>query len=170
MEKTLHVINQMLSEGLFARYAIGGGIAALFYLEPIATFDLDIFIILPEESAPLVSLSPLYEWLKGKGYRLQKEQVIIEGIPVQFIPVYNELVKEGVLHAVERIYGSTRTFVLCPEYLIAIMLQASRPKDIERLLRFFEEAEVSDEKLDSVLSQHNLKETYNNFRKKYYGK
>jgi hypothetical protein len=118
----------------------------------------------------VVSLSPLYEWLKGKGYRLQKEQVIIEGIPVQFIPVYNELVKEGVLHAVERIYGSIKTFVLRPEYLIAIMLQASRPKDIERLLRFFEEAEVSDEKLDSVLSKHNLKETYNNFRKKYYGK
>ena len=32
MEKAIQVVNQMKSEGLFSSYAIGGGIAALFYI------------------------------------------------------------------------------------------------------------------------------------------
>ena len=82
MEKTLKVINQMRAEGLFSKYAIGGGIATLFYIEPIATFDLDIFIIISETPGLLVSLSPLYDWLTQKGYKAEKEQIIIEGIPI----------------------------------------------------------------------------------------
>jgi len=53
MEQTLKIINLMQEEKLFATYAIGGGIAALFYIEPITTFDLDIFIILPESAGIL---------------------------------------------------------------------------------------------------------------------
>ncbi len=64
MEKTLHLINKMQKEGLFQKYAIGGGIATLFYIEPVATFDLDIFIILSDETESLVSLSHLYQWLQ----------------------------------------------------------------------------------------------------------
>jgi len=169
MEKPLNVINQMQAEGLFAKYAIGGGIAALFYIEPIATFVLDIFIILPETSKALVSLSPLYDWLARKGYETEKEQVNIEGIPVQFIPVYNDLVKDAVQDAIEKTYGETKTFVLQPEYLVAIMLQTLRPKDRDRLIRFLDESELSLAKLDAVLSKHALKTAYDDFRRQYYG-
>jgi len=168
MEKPLKVINQMQLEGLFTKYAIGGGIASLFYIEPMATFDLDIFIILPETSGALVSLSPLYDWLAQRGYETEKEQVIIEGIPVQFIPVYNDLVKDGVQNAVEKRYGNTKTFVLQQEYLVAIMLQTLRPKDRERLIKFLDEAELSSEELDAILTKHSLKVAYDNFRRRYY--
>ncbi len=168
MEKPLKVINQMQLEGLFTKYAIGGGIASLFYIEPIATFDLDIFIILPETSGALVSLSPLYDWLAQRGYETEKEQVIIEGIPVQFIPVYNDLVKDGVQNAVEKRYGNTKTFVLQQEYLVAIMLQTLRPKDRDRLIKFLDEAELSSEELDAILTKHSLKAAYDNFRRRYY--
>ena len=49
MRKTLEVINELKEEGLIKDYVVGGGIAALFYIEPFLTYDLDISTILPEE-------------------------------------------------------------------------------------------------------------------------
>lgn len=169
MEKALTVISEAQKVGLFHAYAIGGGIAALFYIEPIATFDLDIFIILPESSDLLVSLSPLYSWLEKRGYKPSKELVIIESIAVQFIPVYNDLVKEGVINAVEKKYGDAPISVLRPEYLIAIMLQTFRPKDKDRLLKFLQETTIDYALLDSILNKFNLKDSFEAFKGRYYG-
>lgn len=168
MKKTLSIINRMQEEDLFKKYAIGGGIASLFYIEPVATFDLDIFIILNESEKFLLSLSPLYDWLKEKNYTEVKEHVIIEGIPVQFIPVYNELVNEAVLKAERKKYEDITTFVLRPEYLIAIMLKTNRTKDKERLLKMIDEAEISNEQLEKILAEHGLTSAYKKFRKKFY--
>lgn len=83
MKYTLKVINEMKRRRLFVDYAIGGGIATLFYVEPFLTYDLDIFII-PSGSKVsdkgLIDLSPIFEYLKGKGYRWESEHIIIEGI------------------------------------------------------------------------------------------
>ena len=167
MEKTLKIINQMRKDGLFSHYAIGGGIAALFYIEPLTTFDLDIFIILPEQKSPLVSLTPIYKWLKKRGYKAEKEQITIEGIPVQFIPVYNDLIEDAVKDAAEKPYKKISTYVLKPEYLVAIMLQTFRPKDRERLVRFFEQAKISEKILKPILEKHKLVPVYNKFRRNF---
>ena len=168
MEKALQIINQMHHEGIFEHYAIGGGIAALFYVEPFVTFDLDIFVILRDDAGPLVSLSPIYDWLLRRGYVPQKEYIVIEGIPVQFIPVYNDLVKDAVLDACEQKYGNRTTFALKKEYLLAIMLQTGRPKDRERLGRLWEEAKMSTELLDAILVKHGLKDAFDRFRRSFY--
>lgn len=160
----------MQTEGLFEKYAIGGGIAALFYIEPITTFDLDVFVILPSTSQLLISLTPIYTWLEKRGFRAEKEQIIIEGVPVQFIPVYNELIKEAVLNAVEKKYGTTNTRVLLPEYLMAIMLQTSRPKDKERLLKFIETVDIAVDLFNSILIRYGLKEKYENLKDIFNGK
>jgi hypothetical protein len=170
MEKTISVLNQMQTDGLFEKHAIGGGIAALFYIEPIATFDLDVFVILPSSSQLLISLMTIYAWLAKRGYRAEKEQIIIEGVPVQFIPVYNELIKESVLNAVEKKYGATDTRILLPEYLMAIMLQTSRPKDKERFLKFLEDVDISIDLLNSILVRYGLKEKYENLKGIFDGK
>lgn len=166
----MEIINKMQNEGLYSSYAIGGGIAALFYIEPITTFDLDIFIILPESTKKIISRAPIYSWLKQEGYKPDKEQVMIEGIPVQLIPTYNDLIKDGVLNASKRKYGKVTTRVLIPEYLIAIMLQTMRPKDKERLITIFDNYNVSQELLDSILSKHKLTTVYKKFMGRYYGK
>lgn len=170
MEHTLKIINQMQRESLFATYAIGGGIAALFYIEPITTFDLDIFVIRPESSGLIVFLSPIYAWLEEKGYHPDNEQVIIEGVPVQFIPTYNDLVSDAVSNAVEQRYGNTVTRVLSAEYLIAIMLQTYRAKDKDRLVKFMDEADISMTVLNSILEKHHLTDTFERFRREYYDK
>jgi hypothetical protein len=43
IREAIATINQMQSDGIIGRYAIGGAVGATFYLEPIATLDVDIF-------------------------------------------------------------------------------------------------------------------------------
>ena len=44
MKATLEVINRMQADGVIGQYAIGGAVGATFYLEPVATLDIDIFV------------------------------------------------------------------------------------------------------------------------------
>ncbi len=168
MEKALQIINQMQQDGIIKKYAIGGGIAAIFYIEPITTFDLDVFVLLPDNAALLTSLTPIYDWLQKRGYYPEKEQILIEGIPVQFMPAYNKLVNEAVANASEITYGKTPTYILNPEYLLAIMLQTFRPQDRQRIIMFLDEADYSVDLLDHVLRRHDLKEKYEKFRSDFY--
>ena len=46
MEKVLKVLNRMEKEGIIKKYCIGGGIATVFYIEPLLTYDVDIFLYL----------------------------------------------------------------------------------------------------------------------------
>jgi hypothetical protein len=134
LEKTLQILNELETRGLVKKYAIGGGIAVLYYAEPILTFDLDVFCLLPEQEGRPVTLSPIYSYLKDKGYKSDEEHIIIEGLPVQFIPVYNKLVEEALDNAVTIKYKKVNTRIVSIEYLLAIMLQTSRPKDRERII------------------------------------
>jgi hypothetical protein len=66
MEKTLKVLNTLEHDGVIEKYAIGGAMGATFYIEPVLTFDLDIFVVLPQKGA-LLTRAPLYEALRMKG-------------------------------------------------------------------------------------------------------
>jgi predicted nucleotidyltransferase len=168
MEKTLKVIRELKKNGAIKDYAIGGAIAALYYVEPLLTYDLDIFFIPVEESLDV--LSPIYNHLKKIGYKTHKEHMIIEGVPVQFIPVYNELIKEAVENSVETKYGRIKTKVIGVEYLIAIMIQTFRPKDRERIVKIVEETEIDLKVLEKILKKYSLDEKFIKFRGMYYGK
>ncbi|MBD3322033.1 MAG: hypothetical protein GF350_13125 [Chitinivibrionales bacterium] len=160
MEKTLQVINKLQETGLINKYAIGGAMAATFYVEPILTYDLDIFIILPE-SISLAPLSSIYEYLQNKGYTVEKECILIEGIPVQFLPAYNKLLNEALENADEVSYGTTATFALKIEYLSAICLQTERQKDKERVRLFKEEAKIDMALLQTILRKFGLERKWN---------
>lgn len=162
MENTIQIINQLKEEKLIIDYAIGGAIASMFYIEASATFDLDIFIKIDTEENKLISLSPIYDWLKEKGYFFEKEHAIIEGVPVQFIPAYNELTEDALLYSIETKYGNTSTKVISKEYLIAIMIDTFRTKDKERALKFIEANQINKEILKTILAKHDLLTKYNN--------
>ena len=170
MENILKIINEMEEQGLIGAYAISGGIAVIFYVEPILTYHLDIFFLPTEDEKPLLSLSPIYDYLKRKGYHADKEHIIINQTPVQFIPVYNDLIQEAVKNAKLTKYKKTKTHVLKAEYLVAIMLQTFRPKDKERIIKLLDEAKVSMQYLKEILKRHNLLEKFNHFLKVYYEK
>ncbi len=134
MENTLAIINQLEQAGIIGRYAIGGAVAATRYVEPIQTYDLDIFVILPVAPSGLLSLTPINSELIQRGGIPQGEFILVEGWPVQFLPVYNALTEEALAQAVEVEFGSTPTRVLSAEHLAAIMLETGRPKDHVRLI------------------------------------
>lgn len=170
MEQTIATLNQMLADHIFASYAIGGGIAAIFYIEPVATFDLDVFVLLPDDTGGIVSLSSIYSWLEKHGYKPDKEQVTIEGVPVQFIPAYNDLVRDAIGKAVQKNYGNTLASVATLEYLMAIMLQTGRSKDRDRLMKFMAETDFDEKLLSAILEKHHLTDVFREFKRKYYGK
>jgi len=51
--KTLQALNQMVADGIVEQYAIAGAVAALNYIEPSVTEDLDILISFEIQPAPL---------------------------------------------------------------------------------------------------------------------
>ena len=167
MEKTLTVINKLEQEGLIGRYAIGGAVAATRYIEPTQTYDLDIFVLLPLSPAGLISISPIYDYLKQLGYTASGESVVIEGWPVQFLPVYNQLTEEALEHAIEVQFGTTPTWVLSAEYLAAIMLETGRPKDHARLIQFFEFEAIDRTILKTIIERHGLKGNWETFRRRF---
>jgi hypothetical protein len=158
MEKALRIVNSLQKSGVIKSYAIGGGIAAIFYIEPVLTYDLDIFFVPSAEGMDI--LSPLYRELKKKGCRAENEVVMIEGVAVQFIPVYNDLIKEAVEAAVESNYKRVKTRIVRPEYLLAIALQTNRPKDRERAAMLLEQARFDPKRLVRLLSSYRLSERF----------
>ena len=156
MEKTLQVLNDLAREGVLSRYAIGGAMGATFYVEPVLTFDLDIFVHLPQSAEGLLTLEPLYDVLRVRGYKEEGECVNIEGVPVQFLPAHNDLLAEALAEAREVSYEQTPTRVLRAEHLVAIALQTGRDKDRERVRLLREEAMLDKDYLAGVLARHGL--------------
>jgi len=168
MEKAIKIVNELQRRRLIKKYAIGGGIATIYYVEPILTYDLDIFFIQPEEEKEIMSISSIYDFLETKGYKPHKEHIIIEDLPVQFLPAYNELIREAIENAVEVKYKKTKTRIFRAEYLVAIMIQTSRPKDKERMIKILDEAEIEKGYLTKILRKYGLKEKFERFVRLYY--
>jgi hypothetical protein len=166
MKATLNVINQMQADGVIGSYAIGGAVGATFYLEPVATLDIDIFVSFQKAGA-LLTVSPIYDYLTARGYRAEKEYIIIENWPVQFLPPVNALVEEALALAVATQIENVPTRVMTAEHLTAIALQTGRAKDFSRMLQFIESGTLDANRLDQILSQHGLLAKWEEFGHKF---
>src|SRR5688572_29250797 len=129
-------INQMEADRVIDRYAIGGAVGATFYLEPVSTLDVDVFVLLasPGGSA-LLSLTPVYDYLLPRGYRAEGEYVHIGNWPVQFLPPAGPLEEEAIACARETDVETVPVRVMTAEHLVAIALSTGRPKDFSRILQ-----------------------------------
>jgi hypothetical protein len=163
MEKALRVIKDMARQGIIKAYAIGGGIAATYYIEPVLTYDLDIFFIPASEGLDV--LATIYEYTRERGFSAKAEAILIEGFPVQFIPAYNDLVREAVENAATLKYRDVEARVVTAEYLAAIALQTGRAKDRERLVRLLEDAVIDRAVLGRILDYFGLTDKFKKFEK-----
>jgi hypothetical protein len=59
MKETLRVLNELEQSGVIGRYAIGGAVGAIFYMEPFLTYDLHVFVALPATGRALLTLDVL---------------------------------------------------------------------------------------------------------------
>ena len=83
MEKALKILNEMKRKKIIGQYAIGGGVAAIRYMESILTYDVDIFFIPSTPDALLLDMTPMITFLRSKGGKADKECIILEGTPIQ---------------------------------------------------------------------------------------
>ena len=167
MKETLEAIHRMRADGVIGAYAIGGAVGATFYLEPMATMDVDVFVSFKETGSGLISLAPIYAYLKAKGYELRGEYVVIGGWPVQFLPSADALGEEAVAEAVAAEVEGSPTRVMTAEHLVAIALQLGRAKDHARILQFTEAGVLDTGKLDSILDRHGLREKWTRFERRF---
>lgn len=168
MNGTLEMINRMQADGIIGRYAIGGAVGATFYLEPVATADVDVFVMLPTApGSPLLSLSPIYEYLTARGCHLEGERIVIGDWPVQFLPPHSALDEEALAEAVGTEVDGIRTWVLSAEHLVAIALQTGRTKDFARIVQFLEQDAVNAQRLSRILEMHGLISQWERFKSKY---
>jgi hypothetical protein len=162
----LKVLNKLRDNRLLEDYAIGGGIAVLYYTEPVLTYDFDVICVFPE-SGLLVDPSPVFEYLRNEGYVFGKgDRVDIEEIPVQFIPASEGLVEEALKNAVHVTISGVETRILAVEYLVAIMLQLNRPKDRAKIDLLINNEEVIHDasKLHDILMNHDLVSKWQRFK------
>ncbi len=135
----IKIINKMLEEKVFENYALGDALAVIFYTEPIVTQDVDIFFQVKEAENDLMILAPIYDYLTNKGFEAKAEHIIIEGLPIQFLPAFNDLTGEAIENANEFELEDTTIRVMSPEYLAAIMLDTGRTKDFWWCRKFYAE-------------------------------
>jgi hypothetical protein len=166
--RVIAILNKMVTDGVIERYAIGGAVGATFYLEPLATLDVDIFVAFRQESGKaLISPRPIFDYLTAHGGKIEGEYVVIAGWPVQFLPPTSPLVEEALTEAVTVDVESTPARVFTAEHLAAVALQTGRAKDKARLLQFIEAGALEAKRFQTILSRHDLRDRWREFERKF---
>jgi hypothetical protein len=164
LRRTIEVITKLAEQGVIQQYAIAGAVAALNYIEPTLTEDLDILVSVAdfEHTSGLILLTPIEKALADMGYNQRTDVGIsVEGWPVQFIPVASALDEEALEKAIELEIDLTgdlplKARSLRAEHVVAIAIKLGRLKDLARVQAFLEQRAVDLSALKSVLERHHL--------------
>jgi hypothetical protein len=168
IREVIQIINQMQADGVIEGYAVGGAVGATFYLEPVATLDVDIFVTFkPEAGSNIISPQRIYDYLTAHGGMVQDEYIVISGWPVQFLPPTGPLVEEALTLAVEKNVAGTPVRVFTAEHLAAIALQTGRAKDKARLLQFIEDGVLDSAGFQAIITRHGLVAAWQRFEQQF---
>jgi hypothetical protein len=172
MRKTIEVVAKLAELGAFRSYAIAGAVAALNYIEPTLTEDLDILISVGDferRASGLILLTPIEKALKEMGYADRSDVgFMIEGWPVQFLPAASPLDEEALEEAIEIEIDSIgqlplKARCLRAEHLAAIAVKVGRLKDLARVQAFLEQKAVDLPALKKILIRHGLMQNWLSF-------
>jgi hypothetical protein len=93
----LRAANELVSAGLIEDYALGGALAAIYYVEPFTTYDADIIFVAKDKTLS-AGIPAIYSHLQSKGWRVEREHLLVNDFPVQFL-VASGLTEEAVRNA-----------------------------------------------------------------------
>ncbi len=165
LRKTIEVITRLAERRVIDNYAIAGAVAALAYIEPMLTEDLDILVsvdVFEKRPSGLLLLSPIETALADMGYTERTGLGYkVEGWPVQFLPAASRLDEEALEQAVELDIAGPgepplKARCLSAEHVVAIALKLGRLKDLARIQAFLQQDSVALDRLKTVLERHNL--------------
>lgn len=168
IREVVATLNQMEADGVIDRYAIGGAVGATFYLEPVATLDVDVFVALRLEQGQLIARpKAIIDYLAARGCSMKGEYVMIAGWPVQFLPPTGPLVEEALVEAKQADVDGVPARVFSADHLAAIALQTGRAKDKARLLQFVEEGALDTARFQEIVRRHGLVEIWAKFERQF---
>jgi len=146
--RALETLNGLKKEGIIKDYAIGGGYAVNYYLEPSYTYDLDVLVLLGSDA----DYHALYKHFRETGNRIENIYIMIGNLPVQFLPSFiSPLFDEAIRKARRITVEGTPGKVVRVEHLIALLLVSFRAKDKIHVLSL---SELADRKmLDEILKR-----------------
>jgi len=170
MKKVFEVLNQMVTDGAIENYAVAGAIGAMFYIEAFSTQDIDVLTLLPKSTGSLIAELPGWKYLQEHGYtEIRGEAIVVDGWPLQLLPVGDALEREAYLIAQTLNYEGTRVRVVLAEHLVAIMLKVGRLKDYARIQTFLSQDAVDIERLEEIIGRHGLESKWAEFRRRFLG-
>ena len=147
--------NELVSAGLIKDYALGGALAAIYYVEPFKTYDADI-IFVATDSTLNAGIPAIYSHLQSKGWRVEREHLLVNDFPVQFLAA-SGLTEEAVRNATPIEYEGVPAKVFRSEYIIAIAASVGRHKDLARIEQLLKHAKIDKTLLDDILRRYKLK-------------
>jgi hypothetical protein len=150
----LRAANELVSAGLIKDYALGGALAAIYYTEPITTYDADIIFVASDKTLS-AGIPAIYSHLQSKGWRVEREHLLIGNFPVQFLAA-SGLTEEAVREGRPVQYEGVPAKVFRPEYIIAIAASVGRHKDFARIEQMLDQVKVDKTFLDDILRRYSL--------------
>ncbi len=155
MKAVLKLLNQLVADDVISSYAIGGSMAAFYYIEATHTEDVDAFVIIPQKRL-LLTLEPIYTAAKKLGAVVHGEHLQVGDWKLQILQPKNALVEEALKEARTVKLHGVSTRVMDAEHLCAVMVDTGRPKDKLRLHEFVKAKKVKLEELTRLCEKFDL--------------
>ena len=151
----LRVANELISADFIEDYALGDALAAIYYVEPFTTYDADIFFVTKDKTLT-AGIPAIYSHLQSKGWRVEREHLLINDFPVQFLAA-SGLTEEAVRKAKPIEYEGVPAKVFRPEYIIAVAARVGQYKDLARIEQLMAQVQIDRAALDDILRRYKLK-------------
>ena len=151
----LRASNGLIAAKLIEDWALGGALAAIYYVEPFTTYDADIFFI-PADKSLTAGIPAIYAHLQAEGWQVEREHLLVRGFPVQFLAASG--VTEEAVREAERIeFEGVSAKVFRAEHIVAIAASVGRAKDKARIEQMLQQAGLDKTQLKKILQRHKLK-------------
>lgn len=155
LAEVLRAANALVAAGLIEDWALGGALAAIYYVEPFTTYDADIFFI-PKDRGLTAGIPGIHAHLQSQGWHVEGERLIIRGFPVLFLAAAG-LTEEAVREAERFDYEGVPARAFRAEHIVAIAAGVGRAKDKARIEQLFQQANLDQSRLENIMQRHNLK-------------
>ncbi len=154
LAEVLRAANGLVAAKLIEDWALGGALAAIYYVEPFATYDADIFFI-PREKSLSAGIPEIYAHLQSEGWQIEREHLLLKAFPVQFLAA-SGLTEEAVREAERIEFEGVPAKIFRAEHIVAIAASVGRQKDKARIEQLLQQAELDRTYLEDLIQRYKL--------------
>lgn len=144
----LNTIRHLKKRKIIRDYVLIGAVAAMFYLEPSQTEDIDVILLANTDDEFFQTFRQITEVAEG----MSGMHHILNGVPVQMFPSTTKPLYLDTLRTARLIrLGNIRVKVPTPEHLVLLFLEAFRQKDKLRIVELL--PMTNDDTLQSLVER-----------------